>query len=135
MRDIGDTLLENVSATIRRAAQEATNEVVLRTPVKTGNARVNWRVSFATYKTNHVEAPGTGNVDTNRQIASARALIDASNKIKAWKVGKGSVFIANPVSYISDLDRGSSQQARSGMTAFAIAAARQVLREGKLLRG
>jgi hypothetical protein len=132
---IGDTLMANVSKTVRKAAMAATNELVLRTPVLTGKARVNWRVSFGRVNSALREAPNTKSRDTNRQVASAEALIEASNKIKMWKVGKGNIMIANPVHYIFDLDTGTSSQARNGMTVFAIAAARNVLRKGRLLRG
>lgn len=133
---LGDVLNRNVSKTIRRAAQAATNEVVLRTPVATGRARINWKVSFGTPKATLKEGPDTDNRNTNAQVAATEALINASNAIKNWKVGKGNIFIANPVSYISDLDDGTgSEQARAGMTKFGIAAARRILRKGKLLRG
>ncbi len=135
MRKIGDMLLVNTSATIRKAAMAGTSEVVLRTPVKTGTARINWKLSARKPKRNLLEGPNTKERKTNREIASARALIDASNAIKGWKVGMGNIYIANPVSYIGDLDTGTSAQARSGMTTFAIAAARDVLRKGRLLRG
>lgn len=128
-------LLANASKTIRQATLVATTEVVLRTPVKTGKARINWKLSARTPRTNVIKGPGTDKVNTNRQVASAKALIDASNAIKGWKVGMGNIFIANAVSYIGDLDRGTSAQARSGMTKFAVAAARDVLRKGRLLRG
>jgi len=134
MKAIGDTLLHNVSLTVRRAGMAATEAVVLHTPVKTGRARINWRVSLGKLKKNLIEAPDTANINTNREIASAQALINAANVLKTWKVGKGNIYILNPVSYIGDLDRGSSQQARAGMTKFAIAAARAELRKGRLLR-
>jgi len=135
MSKIGDALLVNVSKTIRDAAVAATREAVLRTPVKTGHARISWKLSAKRPKTGVVEGPNTPNVDTNRQVASAKALIDASNAIKGWKVGGGNIFIANSVGYIDDLDKGKSAQARAGMTTFAIAAAQAVLRKGRLLRG
>lgn len=135
MSRIGDLLLMNVSKTIRQASQAAVNEVVLRTPVKTGRARVNWRVGFGGVSGAVTEPPNTGDRNTNRQVASTQALIEASNKIKLWKVGKGNIWIANPVHYIFDLDKGTSAQARAGMSVFAIAAARDVLRKGRLLRG
>ena len=135
MSRIGDILVANASITIRKAAMAATNEVVLRTPVATGRARINWKLSFRTPKTSVIEGPDTAKVDTNRQVASTKALMDASNKIKVWKIGKGNIFIANAVDYIDDLDKGSSKQARAGMTMFAVAAARAILRKGRLLRG
>lgn len=136
MDKLGDVLLANVSKTIRQAAQAATNEVVLRTPVKTGRARINWRIQLGKYRAASVkEGPGTPDINTNKQVASTEALIDASNRIKTWKVGKGNIYIVNPVSYIASLDEGTSAQARAGMTIFAVAAARDVLRKGRLLRG
>ena len=135
MNRIGDLLLANTSKTIREATVAATREVVLRTPVKTGRARINWKVSARQPKSNVIEGPNTAKVDTNRQVAGAKALIDASNAIKGWKVGMGNIFIANAVSYIGDLDSGAgSAQARAGMTDFGVAAARARLRKGRLLR-
>jgi hypothetical protein len=136
MNKVGDVLLMNVSKTIREAAMAATREVILRTPVKTGRARINWRLSARSPKTGVKEGPDTPKVDTNRQIASTEALINASNAIKGWKVGGGNIYIANAVSYINDLDKGTgSAQARQGMTMFAIAAAKKILKKGRLLRG
>lgn len=124
----------NVSAIIRRAALAAMNEVVQRTPVKTGLARINWRMSFGGPKSSMIKPPDTPNRETNRRVATTQALINGSNMIKGWRVGKGNIFIANPVHYISELDSGTSEQARAGMTAFAIAAARDILRKGRLLK-
>ena len=135
MNRIGDLLLANASKTVRKAGMAAAKEVILRTPVKTGRARINWRVSTRTPKTSVKEGPNTSKVDTNRQVASAEALINASNALKGWKIGSGNIIIANAVSYIGKLDSGEgSTQARQGMTMFAILAARQVLRKGRLLR-
>ena len=135
MSRIGDVLVHNASKTIREAAVAALKEVVTRTPVKTGRARVNWKMSAGRPKSNKIEGPDTDNRHTNAEVAATKALIDGSNAIKAWKIGKGNIFIANPINYISELDEGSSAQARSGMTVFAIAAAKDVLRKGRLLRG
>ncbi len=135
MSKIGDVLVHNASKTIRKAAVAALSEVVTRTPVKTGRARINWKMSAVSPKTNEIAGPDTAKRQTNAEIAATKALIDGSNAIKTWKIGKGNIFIANPVSYISDLDEGSSAQARAGMTIFAVAAAKDVLRKGRLLRG
>jgi len=135
MNAVSDTMMANTSKVIREAAIAAASEAIMRTPVKTGNAMVNWKASFGSPKRKHTDPPATDSVDTNRQVASAEALTNAANAIKGWKIGRGNIYIANPVSYIFDLDRGSSMQARAGMTNFAIAAAKAVLREGRLLRG
>jgi len=136
MRAIGDVLMKNVSDAVRRAGMAATNEVVLHTPVKTGRARINWRVQLGRYSgVAVVEGPSTADRNTNKQVASTKALIDATNTLKTWKVGMGNIYVVNPVSYIVDLDQGTSAQARAGMTVFGIAAARDVLRRVRLLHG
>lgn len=132
--DLSDVLLRNVTKTVRKAGQAAANEVILRTPVKTGRARINWQTSFGKVKATNIKPPNTARRDTNKQVASTKALIDATNVLKNWKVGRGNIFIANPVDYIVDLDRGSSRQARSGMTMFGVAAARTILKQGRLLK-
>lgn len=124
----------NAQKVIREAAVACAEEAIQRTPVKTGNARINWRVSFGGFRGGLTEAPNTPNIDSNRQLASTRALINAANRIQGWKIGSGSIIIGNPVDYIGDLDRGTSRQAPAGMSMFAIAAAQDVLRKGRLLK-
>lgn len=135
MNHVGDVLMANVTKTVQKAAIAAASEAITRTPVKTGNARINWNTTFGSPSGKLSKPPDSGNRDMNAQVAAASALINASNALKGWKVGKGNIYIANPVSYIFDLDRGTSAQARSGMIIFALAAAREVLRQGRLLRG
>lgn len=130
----GNSVVTNTERIIKRAAIAAASEAIMRTPVKTGKARINWRVGFGRVATSISVAPDTGNLSTNANIAAAEALINAANKIKAWRQGKGNIIIGNPVDYIFDLDRGTSRQALSGMTIFAIAKAKDILRKGKLLK-
>ena len=135
MNILGDLVVHNAQKTVKQAALAASEEAVLRTPVKTGNARINWRVSIGTPSTTLIDAPNTPDISVNRETASARALIKAANTIAKWKLGSGVIVIANPVDYILDLDRGSSRQAMEGMSIFAVAAAKNELRKGRLLRG
>jgi hypothetical protein len=136
MARLGNLILSNAENIIKDAATAGITEAVLHTPVKTGTARINWRVSFQTPNLSLTQGPNTGDINTNRQTASAKALINAANKIKAWKMMTGSnILIINPVSYIGELDQGSSSQAMEGMSIFAIAAIKDKLRKGKLLHG
>lgn len=136
MKGISDVLMMNVSNTVRAAGMAATNAVILHTPVKTGRARINWRVQLGRYRgVPTTEGPDTSDRNTNKQVASTKALIDATNILKTWKVGMGNIYIVNPVSYIVDLDQGTSAQSRAGMTVFGIAAARDVLKRARLLHG
>jgi len=134
MTDRADQVVTNSEKIIRRAAVAAAIEVIDRTPVKTGTARINWRVGFGGVSGTIIDGPGTANRTTNANVASASASIDAANKLAKWRRKMGEILIANPVSYIFDLDDGTSTQAASGMTIFAIAAAKDILRKGKLLK-
>lgn len=136
MNRIGSLLLYNAERTIKTAALVGLEVVVDTTPVKTGNARTNWRVSFGKANMALFDPPDTEDRNVNREVASTRALISGANVIKNWKIGQsGNIIIANPVHYILDLDRGTSRQAPEGMSLFAIAAIKDVLRKGRLLRG
>ncbi len=136
MARFGDRLIKNAEDTIKEAALAGTEAAVMHTPVKTGTARTNWRVSFGKPNLALITGPNTADRNTNREVASARALISAANKIKGWRMLRGeNIYIANPVHYIMDLDRGTSTQAMDGMSIFAIAAIKDVLRKGRLLRG
>jgi len=136
MAALGDRIARNAENTIKEAVLAGTTEGVLHTPVKTGTARTNWRVSFGRPNLALIQGPNTADRNVNRETASARALIAAANKVKGFKIGRsGNVYIANPVHYILDLDRGTSRQAMEGMSIFAIAAIKDRLRKGRLLRG
>lgn len=134
MTALGAQIQANAEQIVKEAAFAGLSQLVQRTPVKTGNARINWRVGFGSVSTNLIDRPGTGSRGTNASVATAKAMIDGANKIKAWRLKNGRILIANPVSYIFDLDKGTSRQAPSGMTAFALQAARNVMRRGNLLR-
>lgn len=136
MAALGDRIGKNFEDTMKEAALDGTVAAVMHTPVKTGTARTNWRISFGKPNTTIIEGPNTADRTVNRETASARALISAANKIKGYKFGRsGNIYIMNPVDYILDLDRGSSRQAMQGMSIFAIAAVKARLKRGKLLRG
>jgi len=133
---LGDRISRNFEQTMKEATLDGTEAAVMHTPVKTGTARTNWKVSFGKPNTTLIEGPGTADRNVNRETASARALISAANKVKGYKFGRsGDVYITNPVHYILDLDRGTSRQAMEGMSIFAIAAIKARLRKGRLLRG
>ncbi|MCK5016809.1 MAG: HK97 gp10 family phage protein [Candidatus Peribacteraceae bacterium] len=135
MNKLADLVTYNAQKIIREAGLVCASTAIQTTPVRTGNARINWRISFGGFRGGLSKAPNTSDVETNRQIASAQALINAANMIKTWRIGSGSIIIGNPVDYIVDLDQGSSKQATAGMSVFAIAAAKGVLQRGRLLRG
>lgn len=117
---------DNAEATVKRAAVVADQVVVVATPVDTGRARGGWQVA--------IDRPATGptsdDKDGNDTIARARSIIEGFS-IRLH----GAIHITNNVSYIQDLENGTSAQAPQGMTRQAVLAARRVIESAKLLRG
>jgi len=129
MKVVADTIGKNTNDVVRQAALEADQVGVLRTPVDTGRARANWLVSIGEPTTETVDTPD------NPAAGTAEALAQARQATRGYKTRLGSIFITNNVEYIVPLDEGTSPQAPSGMSAFMVQAARDVLRKFKLLKG
>lgn len=93
-------------AMVKTSAQIHAN-VVSRTPVDTGKARSNWRVSIG--------APIGGEIDTFGPGSTASASsIAAGFAVFARYVPGEDIYIRNNVPYIGRLNRGYSKQAPAG---------------------
>jgi hypothetical protein len=125
---------KNAEKAVKRAALVADQVVVTKTPVDTGRARTNWFASIGSPLFKVVEPPESfataeeSGAFLDSPMSQARAII------ASYKLGSGDIYITNSVHYIRLLDKGSSAQAPTGMTASAIAAARRHLRSVRLLR-
>jgi len=127
MNIVADVVGENAAKTVRRAAIAADQAVVLATPVDTGRARANWVTSIGAPRFTTTES-----VDPAGGITIGQGL----NVINTYKNTKqGSIFISNSLDYIAFLEDGSSRQAPSGMTRFAVQAAREQVKKSRLLDG
>ena len=97
---------------VQESASRLGRYVVMGTPVRTGLARGNWRLSFigragaGTLKT----LDPTGSIATARIAASARSLAARSN-----------FTLYNNLPYIVRLEHGWSKQAPNGMLSLSIA--------------
>lgn len=119
--------IENAGArVIRRAARKSLKSLVLNTPVDTGRARSNWRVSL-TVPTRAVIPPySPGRKLGISEGANARAAIAAGNRqIELFRPGRGrlvstALYIVNNVSYIDKLNAGSSKQMSAGFIERAL---------------
>ena len=124
LRRIASNVTGNTTKVVRKAALAADQVAVLATPVDTGRARGGWTV-------------GIGRAARSPQDrldpTGSQAIADGASTINTWKVGQGPINISNDVVYVPRLDAGYSEQAPNGMSAQAIAAARDVLASAKLL--
>lgn len=136
--------IENGSvALVKRVAKTALRELVNGTPVKTGLARSNWRVSVGGTATAVIESranPGKGGF-AERTVAAA-TIADGIAKINTLSVGKNrfgsgqagsSLRISNNVPYIDKLRNGSSKQQPNDWVAEALTKAESELAGARLL--
>lgn len=98
------------SAVIKKIVLELFIRVMKRTPVDTGNARVNWELGVDAVG-NTVATATT--VEGENQI-SQQAFLVGLGELAKFKPGQ-TIYITNNVNYIEYLEEGSSQQAPQGM--------------------
>ena len=118
IRKRADNVAPAVDTGMRRIALAVNQTLVLATPVDTGRARANWRVS--------IDREVAGEVGhTSPQVT----LNENKATIERYK-GPAPIIVQNNVPYIGALNNGSSAQAPAGFVQKAIqtgvAAARRV---------
>lgn len=131
MSVVADIVSENIDKGVRKAYLVADQVAVSETPVDTARAKANWLPSIGAPAPGTIDPPVPGDAGASE----AMALLAAQNVVVKWKAGKGvSLFLSNNLPYIIPLDDGHSPQS-SDMSGKAVAAAREVLRSHKLLKG
>lgn len=108
--DVGAQIETQVSKITRRIGLGILSRVVLATPVDTGRARGNWQVDLA--------APPAAEIDRLDKGGGA-TIADGSAEIGRMK-GYGRIYLVNNVSYIGELNEGTSSQAPAGFVDAAI---------------
>jgi len=101
---------------IKNIAADVAQGVVMATPVDTGAARGNWKVS-STPDTSYNNTTS----DKSGQGALQKAFVFISQNAKLGSV----IYIQNNLPYIERLEDGYSQQAPSGMLSTTMTAVRQ----------
>lgn len=112
LSNLGKTVSEDIktqSALEYKAyAFDVFREVIIKTPVKTGRARANWTIT--------THNPDFKTSDKTATSKLAPTDIDLNKFPTVW--------IANGLNYIGDLERGKSNQAPTGISLPALAAVR-----------
>ena len=96
----------NANNALRRIAFACDSLIVMRTPVDTGNARVNWRVAV-------------NSIDTAYLPGLVRSTSRDMSAITNFSIGDY-IAISNSTPYIVYLENGSSRQAPNGMVAVTL---------------
>lgn len=99
----------------RAVTLEAARGVILMTPVDSGRARANWQVTMAEPATGEADATDPSGGDT---LAKATAAVE---RIQPYSVS----WVSNNVTYIEELEVGTSKQAPQGMMAVTLARIQQ----------
>lgn len=112
MLDLEDRINKTVGNIWRRTAFLIDQNIVPRTPVLDGYARMNWQVSFNEPITSELDE-----TDRSGNLAIQRAL----QTIEAGKtINYGTIHIRNNLPYIEKLNNGSSEQAPKNFVQMGI---------------
>ena len=98
------------AALVKKIVLELFTRVMKRTPVDTGNARVNWELGVD--EVGNTTATATL-VEGENQISQQAFLVGLA-ELARYKPGQ-TIYITNNVEYIEILENGGSQQAPQGM--------------------
>lgn len=118
MRAIREGIDEGMEQTIKSAATIGVSTAIFETPVDTGKARSNWRVTIGG-PASDVRPPyfAGRRLGKDENANAAQALQVAKAAIAGFRRGANrGMFITNNVDYIVKLDQGSSGQSPEGMS-------------------
>jgi hypothetical protein len=121
MRKLAETIKVNVDAGFRATVLAIDAAVVTSTPVDTGRARSNWRVS--TEKQSDVYDAYVKGLKGSQSGPNTQAAVDqAREAVDAAPPDADTMYISNNLPYIQALNDGSSAQAPAGFVELAIQA-------------
>lgn len=116
-----------------RMAEGFTKKVIEHTPVDTGRAVSNWTISIGApqmaLKEPYIPGNKGSTAEANRKAAEAEA-----RRVAASYKSRSEVFVTNSVSYIADLERGTSKKAPYGMIDFGFLEAARILYGSNFLK-
>jgi hypothetical protein len=120
--EIESVVTGEIEQLVQNLALSIDAEIVVGTPVKTGTAMGSWMAGLGSPVAIVVEGLGTPDRTINASEASARAIKQAGNTIRRFRLGsfRNSIWLSNAVSYIEDLNAGTSRQAPAGFVDLSI---------------
>jgi hypothetical protein len=143
IRKIGSKIQNNSVNLVKSVSKQTLRDLVDGTPVDTGEARSNWRVSIGGQKRNIIPPHYPGEKLGLQEKRNARETISEGIKeINTLRVGQfkrgtgqagSSVKITNNVPYIDDLRRGTSKQQPNDWVERAFSEARNIIVQAKLM--
>lgn len=115
---------KNINDTVKWCALAIDQTVVLATPVDTGRARSNWRVSLGEPIRTVIEpySPLASGNDPSKigENSNAAAALAQGREVISRRKPEQEIYISNNVNYIERLNAGWSAQAEAGFVQQAI---------------
>lgn len=133
MRQLGKRVEVNANKNLRSLALLVDQTIVMATPVDTGRARSNWRVSIGSPDSDIVEPYSPGKKGSTSAQNTQAALGHAQTVIARYTDG-GTIWITNNVKYIGRLNEGYSAQAPAQFVEQSVQTAVASLKRKRLLR-
>lgn len=131
---IANRFEKNTNKLVRQVALLADQTIVLATPVDTGRARSNWIVSVGCTSVNTISPYSEGKALGLAETVNAQgAIAQGVSAVSSRKPGQN-IFISNNLSYIGDLNNGTSLQAPKNFVKIAVHAAVAVINKTKLVK-
>lgn len=115
-----DRIEKNVGKAIKLAGYAAHTTLVYQTPIDTGQAKSNWKVSVGTPDLKNIGPHVPGEYGSTSQQNIAATLAEAWKVLSKYDLSQGDLFIANGLPYIIKLNEGWSQQAPAGFIQKAV---------------
>jgi hypothetical protein len=152
-RGLPAEFLAGADRVLRKAALQAHQTATVATPVDTGRARANWTANVGSVLPADNEPSMSGEPKSDsRGAANAQISLDQArgaiggvaltfgrsggrDSAGRFLSGNPTIFVANTLPYIEQLDRGRSDQAPNGMTRQALDAALALIRRERFLEG
>lgn len=121
----------NTNDLVKKVAIRVHHELVMETPVDTGQARSNWQVTIGQPATGVVDTFVPGGFGSTRGQNAMESTIAGLNVLDAKKPGQD-VWITNNLPYISKLNDGYSWQAKPGYILVAILVGAKIVKTAKV---
>lgn len=127
---------QNLPANVNKVKQNVTVAVLTSlaqdTPVDTGAAVSNWVVSLDASAGARIVPHAPGHKGSTR-TENSRATITLGTSVINQSIPGQVIHVANAVSYILDLNNGSSRQAPAGFVDSSILRGKDVLKKSKVI--
>ncbi len=126
---LGDKIAKDASDLSVTVATAVVTDLALVTPVDTSEAISNWIVALGAPSRQTIGPHFAGDFGSTFGASSSQTISEAKAVLKAKAPGQA-IYISNNLTYIEDLNNGSSRQAPAGFVERAELLGRKLVEQG-----